>query len=301
MVFGKVRLPAGVIVTPGVAGAVPVPLSPTLCGLPVALSATCSAAFRTPTALGVNVTATVQVPFAATVALPQVLEAIAKSLALAPAKVTVVIFSEAFPLLVTVTLICALVVPCVMEGNVTVPEGLIVTAGAACAVPFPVSVSVCGLPAASSAMERFACRAPVPLGLNVTPMVQDAVGATAVVQVFDATRKSPGFVPLVVIPEICRSLVPPFVTVTVIGALVISVVVSGNVRGLAGAIATAGANGPSVQLKMSCVAIRPPVPAVNPAYAVRPPTVVGISIGHECVRVALLTVSVIVIASEVPS
>ena len=153
MVFGKVRLPAGVIVKPGVAGAVPVPLNPALCGLPVALSATCSAACRTPTALGVNVTATVQVPFAASVALPQVLEAIAKSLALAPAKVTVVIFSEAFPLLVTVTLICALVVPCVMEGNVTVPEGLIVTAGAACAVPFPVSVSVCGLPAASSAIS----------------------------------------------------------------------------------------------------------------------------------------------------
>ena len=44
-----------------------------------------------------------------------------------------------------------------------------------------------------------------------------------------------------------------------------------------------------------------PVPAVKPTRAVLPPTVAGMLIGQEVVNVALVTVSVMVIVSVVPS
>jgi hypothetical protein len=50
------------------AGAVPVPVSPTECGLPVALSFTVRVAERAPVAFGVNVTEIVQLAPAASVA-----------------------------------------------------------------------------------------------------------------------------------------------------------------------------------------------------------------------------------------
>ena len=40
-----------------------------------------------------------------------------------------------------------------------------------------------------------------------------------------------------------------------------------------------------VQVKISCVAVPPPVPPVKPRYAVLPPTVAGMLIGHEVVNV----------------
>ena len=49
------------------AGAVPVPLTDNVCGLPTALSDTDTVALREPVAEGVNVTAMLQVPPAATV------------------------------------------------------------------------------------------------------------------------------------------------------------------------------------------------------------------------------------------
>ena len=62
----KLRLD-GVSVTAG-AGAVPVPVSATLCEPPAASSATWTLAVRVPDVLGVNVTETVHVPFTASVA-----------------------------------------------------------------------------------------------------------------------------------------------------------------------------------------------------------------------------------------
>jgi hypothetical protein len=52
---------------------------------------------------------------------------------------------------------------------------------------------------------------------------------------------------------------------------------------------------------ISWIAVSPPVPPVNPTYAVFPPTVAGILIGHVCVNVAFVVVSVIVIVKFVPS
>ena len=52
---------------------------------------------------------------------------------------------------------------------------------------------------------------------------------------------------------------------------------------------------------MTCVVVCVPVPAVKPTRAVLPPTVAGMLIGHEVVKVALVTVSVMVMVSVVPS
>ena len=53
-------------------------------------------------------------------------------------------------------------------------------------------------------------------------------------------------------------------TVIEIGALEVPVAASGKSMGLAGEKPTTGM-GPRVQVKMFCVAVRPPVPPVNPA------------------------------------
>ena len=79
------------------AGAVPVPVSETVCGLPLALSVTETAPVREPVAVGVKITEIVHVPAAATVA-PQVLVWLKSPLA-----AMLVIVSAADPVLVSVT------------------------------------------------------------------------------------------------------------------------------------------------------------------------------------------------------
>lgn len=98
------------------AGCVPVPVSVNVCGLPVALSATETVAVRAPVALGVNVTAIVHVPLAATDPTPTQFVPLegatsAKSPAFVPVIVTLVIESEDVALFVSTELICAAVVP----------------------------------------------------------------------------------------------------------------------------------------------------------------------------------------------
>src|SRR5204862_315823 len=83
------------------AGVTPVPVRMTPCGLPVALSNTCSVALRAPFAVGVNVTFTVQVlPAPIGDVARHVFAEIAKSV---PAIDRLVIDSGAVPLLRTVT------------------------------------------------------------------------------------------------------------------------------------------------------------------------------------------------------
>ena len=87
------------------AGAVmPVPVKDTVCGLPLALSATEIEPFRLPVAVGVNVTEIAHVPEAAT-EVPQVLVWLKSPLA-----VMLVMESAAVPVLVRVMLCAALVV-----------------------------------------------------------------------------------------------------------------------------------------------------------------------------------------------
>jgi hypothetical protein len=44
-----------------------------------------------------------------------------------------------------------------------------------------------------------------------------------------------------------------------------------------------------VQLRIFCVAVYPPVPPVKPTYAVLPPTVAGMLIAVEAVKLAVVT------------
>lgn len=98
------------------AGAVPVPASPTVCGLPVASSAKLTLALNAPVAVGANFTPTLQ-------ALPAVNELAPREQAVpvegaprvncagfVPVNVMLVILSVALPVLVRVMLLVALVV-----------------------------------------------------------------------------------------------------------------------------------------------------------------------------------------------
>jgi hypothetical protein len=151
---------------------VPVPLNGKECGLPAALSVIVNAAARAPDALGVNVAPSVQLWVAASTVVPvHVVPDVVKSAAFAPVMDTAVILRFAFPVLVRVALITALVVPTFWFPN-EILVGASVTAGAGALTLVPVNGPVCGLPAASSAKLTFALCAPSTVGANCTPTLQ---------------------------------------------------------------------------------------------------------------------------------
>jgi hypothetical protein len=90
-----------------------VPVKFTVCGLFDALSAKVSVADSLLVVLGANWAITVQLFPAATVKAAQVSETIMKSAMLGPLGVTVVIARSVVPMLVTISVIALLVVPCV--------------------------------------------------------------------------------------------------------------------------------------------------------------------------------------------
>lgn len=95
--FPKLRLDGDGVA----AGARPVPVRLTVCGLPLALSVTLIDAARAPEAVGVNVTLIVQLAFVAR-ELPQLLLC-AKSPAFVPVMPMLVMLNAAVPLLLSVT------------------------------------------------------------------------------------------------------------------------------------------------------------------------------------------------------
>src|SRR5205823_2802128 len=132
------------------AGAVPFPLSGTVCGLPPALSATDSVPDRKSDAEGEKVTLMEQLAPAAKVA-GLVGQALAPVLVAAksPEAAKEVIVKAAVPVLVKVTVIGALVV-----ARSWLPKSRLMRANpTAGAVPFPLSGNVWGLPPASSATD----------------------------------------------------------------------------------------------------------------------------------------------------
>src|SRR5207248_1211941 len=139
------------------AGAVPFPLSATVCGLPPALSVTDSVPVRAPEVRSEERRVGKQLAPAAKVAglegqaLAPVLVA-AKS----PEAAKEVIVKAAVPVLVSVTVTDALMVA---SGWLPKPRlvGANPTAGA---VPFPLSATVCGLPPALSVTDSVPVRAP---------------------------------------------------------------------------------------------------------------------------------------------
>jgi hypothetical protein len=229
----------GASVTTGALAAAPVPVSGTVCGLPVALSANETAAVRAPDAVGLNVTLIVQFAFAASDA--GHVFVCAKSPRLVPVTVTPEIVNAAVPVFVTVIACAGLVVFSACDANVKL-VGANVTTGVLAAAPVPVSGTNCGLPAALSAKLTFALRAPVAVGVNVTLTVQFAFAASEAGQAL-VCAKSPGLVPVTVIPEIVSAALPVLVSVMVCDALVVFSVCDANVK-LAGERPATGAKVP---------------------------------------------------------
>lgn len=166
----------------------PVPLSVTVCGLPVALSVIVSVPVLAPAAVGLKKTPMAQLAPGARV-LPQVLSE-PKSPGLAA---TLLIVNGVAALFVTVTLCGNPVVPTYWLENVIV-EGDTPTMP----LPLPASAIACGLPGASSTMFTAAFRAPIAAGVNVTLIEQLAPAARLEPQLF-VCEKSEAFVPATLI------------------------------------------------------------------------------------------------------
>src|SRR5947199_229935 len=155
-------------------GAVPFPLSVMICGLPPALSASDSVPVRAPEAVGVKVTLMVHLTPAGMNA-GHVGQALAPVLVAAksPEAANELIVKAAVPVFVSVTFICALA-----AASGWFPLSLLElfrsTPGA---VPFPLSVMICGLPPALSVSDSVPVRAPEAVGVKVTLMVQFAPAA----------------------------------------------------------------------------------------------------------------------------
>jgi len=142
-----------------ISAVVPVPLSGTCCGLPLAPSVNVRFALRAPVVDGLNVTLTVQLAAAARDA-PQVVAVCGKSPASVPVTAILLMVSAVVPTLVSVTLSTVLVKPTAQSPKATdVGESL-------ADVPVPLNGTCCGLPAALSAMLTVALRAPTADGLN---------------------------------------------------------------------------------------------------------------------------------------
>ncbi len=235
----KVRLAAD-RVTAG-AGASPVPVSPAVCGEPLALSATLTTAASEPTAVGVNLTVMTQLAPAATL-VPQVF-VWEKELALAPPMLmpspVPLRVRAPVPVFFKVTVWVAADVPVVVPANVRL-AGVKVTAGA---VPVPLNVAVCGDPLALSATFTAAVCEPDAAGVNLTAMVQLAPAATLVPHVL-VWENDPAFVPVMLMP--CpapfnvSAAVPVFLRVMLCAADVAPTAVLASVK-LDGVKLTAGA------------------------------------------------------------
>ena len=84
--------------------------------------------------------------------------------------------------------------------------------------PVPLSVTLCGLPAALWEMLMFADRLPLALGVNVALIVHVAFTASEVPHVL-VNEKSLAFAPHGTMLEIVKGAVPEFLMVTDCGAL----------------------------------------------------------------------------------
>ena len=154
-------------------GAIALPESETVRGLPFALSVIVREPVRVPLAVGLNVIEKAQLDDGASVA-PQV-EVFWKS----PLIVTPVMLSDALPALDSVTVCAALAVPTVCVANVR----LVVEIETTAAVPVPESAIDCGDPTALSVTVRVPGMLVPLLGAKVTEMEQLAPAANEAPQV----------------------------------------------------------------------------------------------------------------------
>src|SRR5258708_36906781 len=190
------------------AGYFPVPVNVTFCGDPPPLSLMSSDALRVPFALGVKVTAIVQLRPAARLE-PQLLVC-AKSVALGPLMAKPEKVSVVPPALVSATFEGGGVVPTFCGGKISeVGERLT-------SVPTPNKVRICVGGPALSLMGTDPMRLPITAGLNLTVMVQEPPTATLLPQVFVWPK-----LPLAARLVIVSGLVPVLARITVCGPLTV--------------------------------------------------------------------------------
>ncbi len=199
----------------------PEPVSATLCGLFVAESVKLNVAVRVPVAVGLNTTDAVQFPDAARL-VPHVLLEMLKSPAFVPPIATFEIVTDALVPFDSVAVCDALLLPTVVEANVSV-VGLAVTLPVLPGAK-PVSVTTCGLFVAESVKLSVADRFPDSVGANATLAVQLAEAASVVPHVLEEILKSPGFVPPSAILLMFKVVVPLFVSVAAFAAPTLPIV-----------------------------------------------------------------------------
>lgn len=205
----------GVRLTCGVATAMPVPLNAILAA--GAFDVIATDPVRAPTADGVNVTAIVQVAFAATVPPLTHVPDLEKSTALVPPTVMVVSVRFAVPVFFSVTVCAGLAEPTVTLPKARPVLGVSVIAGAAAATPVPESDTACGLPAALSDTEIDPVFAPSVVGLKLTLILQLRPAPRLAPQAFVCVKSAEEEA----IPPIVSAPVPVFFSVITCVALVL--------------------------------------------------------------------------------
>jgi len=105
--------------------------------------------------------------------------------------------------------------------------GVIVTGDAE---PVPLRLMECGLPAALSVMVTAAARAPAPVGVNVTEIVQFPLLAATVLPQVLLSAKSPLFAPVTAMLEMVSGPLPELVSVTDCAELAVPNAWLANVR-----------------------------------------------------------------------
>jgi hypothetical protein len=87
-------------------------------------------------------------------------------------------------------------------------------------IPVPVKPTACGLPPPSSLNSTDALRAPVAVGVKVT-FTEQLSPTPKVLPHVVVSEKSPAFVPAIAISQMCIVALPSFLSVTVMGVLLV--------------------------------------------------------------------------------
>lgn len=153
---------------------IPLPVSGAFCGVSKASSSISTASLVGPAAVGDELTEMLQVPLTGIDAWVQLSEFIVKSFGGAPTSRTPVTCKGTLPVLRTVSVCGAPVVPTGWSANVRL-AGVRVTAGP---TPVPLSGAVCGLPCALSVIRSEALLAPGWFGEKLIGTVQLPFGAS---------------------------------------------------------------------------------------------------------------------------
>jgi hypothetical protein len=162
-------------VSPSAGAKTPVPLKLIVCGLPAPDDVTVIAPVRVPAAVGVNVTVIVQVLFCASVVAQDVVRLKSPVAAEMAMPLTPPLFA------VSVTVCDALVVFVFWLAYVS---ELDVNPSAGGRTPVPLKLMVCGLPVPEDVTVIAPVRVPAAVGVNVTVIVQVALCASVVRQLF---------------------------------------------------------------------------------------------------------------------